>query len=165
MPVDAIKSLCIDNFFFIVVSVRLTHFVLKIPLYQGGFVLLNLICFYCLFIFLCGILSSPFFVQGLRQRSCDQGPTRHWKSSNLFNSDLVLCLNTEVMSEYGFSVDDLTPNAIHTIVGFELVCQALGVLPQLRAFQFFFSPSTHSGVHTFSQRRKTHMFIVNHMAP
>lgn len=70
----------------------------------------------------------------------------------------------EVMHEYGFSVDDLTPNTVNKIVGFELNCQALGILPQLRDFQTFFNSSTQSGVHTFSQRQNNHAFIVNQRA-
>lgn len=35
----------------------------------------------------------------------------------------------EIMHLYGFSVNDLTPNVINKIVGFEFGCRALGVLP------------------------------------
>ena len=52
----------------------------------------------------------------------------------------------EIMRQYGFHVDGLTSNPVNMIVGFELVFQALGVLPQLWAFKAFFNSSTQSGV-------------------
>lgn len=50
--------------------------------------------------------------------------------------EAVLRLSTtdffdEIMCFYGFSVDDLTPNAINKIIGFKLACRGLGVFPQL----------------------------------
>lgn len=35
----------------------------------------------------------------------------------------------KIMRQYDFSVDDLTPNVVNKIIGFELACGALGVLP------------------------------------
>lgn len=69
------------------------------------------------------------------------------------------------MRQYGFSMDDLTPYAVNKILGFELVCRVLGVLPQLWAFKAYFNSSTQSSVRTFSQRRDIHAFIINQKAP
>lgn len=57
-----------------------------------------------------------------------------------------------IMCQYGFSVDNLTPNTVNKNVGFELTCQAFGVLPQFWAFKGYFNSSIEFGVHTFSQR-------------
>lgn len=87
---------------------------------------------------------------------------------SIFEAGLQLSISDffyEVMRGYGFSKDDLTPNVVNKIVGFELACQALGVLPQFRAFQFFCNSSTQSGVHTFSQWRNTHAFVVKQRSP
>lgn len=35
----------------------------------------------------------------------------------------------DIMCQYGFSVDNLTPNTVYKIVDFEMACRALGVLP------------------------------------
>lgn len=45
-----------------------------------------------------------------------------------------LCLPTsdffdQIMQEYAISMDNLTPNAMNKIVGFELACRAIGVIP------------------------------------
>lgn len=70
-----------------------------------------------------------------------------------------------ILRQYGFSVDDLTPNTINNIMGFELACRDLGVLPQFWAFKSYFNSSTQYGVHTSSQRRDIHAFIFNQKAP
>lgn len=56
----------------------------------------------------------------------------------------------EIMSQYGFSIDDMTPNVINKIVGFEMACRTLGVVPQFWDFKYFFNSSTQSSVHMFS---------------
>lgn len=71
----------------------------------------------------------------------------------------------EIMCQYGFFMDDLTPKDMNNIVGFELPCQTLGVLPHIWAFKAYFNSSMQSGVHTFSQRRNIHTFIINQKAP
>lgn len=35
----------------------------------------------------------------------------------------------EIMHQYDFSMEDLTPNAVNKIVGFKLACRTRGVLP------------------------------------
>lgn len=35
----------------------------------------------------------------------------------------------EIMCQYGFRVDELTPNVVDKNVVFELICRTLGVLP------------------------------------
>lgn len=58
----------------------------------------------------------------------------------------------ELMRQYGFHIDDLTPNTFNKIVGLELVYWTLGVLPQFWEFKAFFNSSTQSGAWTFPQR-------------
>lgn len=86
---------------------------------------------------------------------------------SIFDTGIRLSISDffdEVMHEYGFSVDDLTPNGINKIFGFKLAYRALGVLSQFWVFQAFFNSSTKSGMLAFSQWRNTHAFIVNQKA-
>lgn len=104
-------------------------------------------------------------VQFLQEGAINYQPST-WKVGvpvSIFEAGFLLPISyffDEVMQEYNFSVHDLTPNGVNKIVRFVLACRALGVLPQFRAFQYFFSSYTQSSVHTFSRRRNTHMFIV-----
>lgn len=71
----------------------------------------------------------------------------------------------KIMRHYGFIVDGLIPNVVNKIVGFEMPCWALGVLPQPWAFKYFFNSSIQSGIYTSSQRRGVNAFIVDQKAP
>ncbi|CAI9297291.1 unnamed protein product [Lactuca saligna] len=57
-----------------------------------------------------------------------------------------------IIREYGFSVRELTPIAIKTIMGFELLCHALSLLPTVPTFKYFFNASTQSRTWTLSRR-------------
>ncbi|CAI9290773.1 unnamed protein product [Lactuca saligna] len=48
----------------------------------------------------------------------------------------------QIIREYRFSVRDLTHIAINKIVGFDLLCRALGRLPTVPNFKHFFNAST-----------------------
>ncbi|CAI9263906.1 unnamed protein product [Lactuca saligna] len=54
--------------------------------------------------------------------------------------------------EYGLSVMELTPITIYKIVGFELLCRALGHHQTVLMFKHFFNASNQSGTWNFSLR-------------
>ena len=58
-----------------------------------------------------------------------------------------------IIHEYGFSVRELTLISINKVVGFELLCRALGCQPTVPAFKYFFNASTQSGTRTLSRRQ------------
>ena len=58
-----------------------------------------------------------------------------------------------IIREYRFLVKELTPITINKIIGFELLCRALGRLPTVTAFKDFFNGSTQSGTRTLSRRQ------------
>ncbi|CAI9297693.1 unnamed protein product [Lactuca saligna] len=64
-----------------------------------------------------------------------------------------------IIQEYGFSVRGPTPITINKIMGFELLYHALGRLPTVLAFKYFFNASTQSGTHTISYKRGVHTLI------
>lgn len=67
----------------------------------------------------------------------------------------------DTMRQYGFSVDYLTPDAVKKIVGFKMACRALGVLPQLWAFKYFFDSTLSLGcICSLSSRESTHSSLI-----
>ncbi|CAI9285315.1 unnamed protein product [Lactuca saligna] len=68
-----------------------------------------------------------------------------------------ICLPTTnffnlIIREYGFSVREMTLISMNKIVGFELLCRALGRLPTILAFKYFFNASTQLETRTLSRR-------------
>ncbi|CAI9299511.1 unnamed protein product [Lactuca saligna] len=67
----------------------------------------------------------------------------HLPTTNFFNL---------IISEYGFSVRELTPIAINNIVGLELLYRAPRRQPIFPTFKHFFNASTQSGTQTLSRQ-------------
>ncbi|CAI9296440.1 unnamed protein product [Lactuca saligna] len=73
----------------------------------------------------------------------------------LFEADLRFPTTdffNSIIREYEFSVRELTPIVVNKIVGFELLCRALGHLSTIPAFKQFFNTSTQSGTRTLSNK-------------
>ena len=56
-----------------------------------------------------------------------------------------------IADHYGFSIDELTPSVVNKIIGFELISQSLGCIPNFWVFSYFLYLTTNSGVRTLAK--------------
>ena len=81
----------------------------------------------------------------------------------LFDAGLRLPMTRfqqEVSSHYGASIQFLSPNAINKMAGFEMLCRALGFLPDLLLFRYFFKFSSSGSSFNFSYRPEVMQFLM-----
>ncbi len=58
----------------------------------------------------------------------------------------------DILMQYGANVQFLSPNAVNKMVGFEMLCRALGFLSDVRLFKHFFKFSSSGHLYNFSCR-------------
>lgn len=71
----------------------------------------------------------------------------------------------EMLWPNGYSVQMLTPGAIHKRVDFEMICRANGIVPDYFVFNFFFRCAPTNDKYTFFAHRGGHNLVLDNKSP